>query len=79
MMKTQEDTKCTKETALAWAVSALNSLHNSSGYTPNQLVLGKSITLPNIISGTVQQLESDTSFDVIREQVNALHSQGELH
>ena len=36
MMKTQEDTKCNMETALAWAVCAKNCLQNVSGYSPNQ-------------------------------------------
>ena len=40
------ESKCSIDVALAWAVSAKNSLHNSYGYSPNQLVFGRNPNLP---------------------------------
>ena len=48
MMKTKEDVNCNLETALAWAVCAKNSLMNVSGYSPNQLVFGRNVSLPTV-------------------------------
>ena len=46
MKKTLIDAKCEDSTALAWAVSANNFLHNNGGFTPNQLVFGRDVNLP---------------------------------
>ena len=40
VMKTLEDSRCSLQIALAWAVSAKNSLSNVNRYSPNQLVFG---------------------------------------
>ena len=74
MMKTREDIGCDTETALAWAVSAKNCLQNVYGFSPNQLVLSQNITLPNVIDGKLPTLESHTSCDLVRENLNAMHS-----
>ena len=39
--KILSDSKCDLETALAWAINAKNSLHNVYGFSPAQLVFGK--------------------------------------
>ena len=36
--KTLEDTHCSFKIALAWAISAKNTLHSVHGFSPNQLV-----------------------------------------
>ena len=41
-----EDTACTGEIALVWALSAKNALANNYGYSPNQLVFGKKTNYP---------------------------------
>ena len=41
VMKMLEDARCNFEVALSWAVNAKNTLPNSHGYSPNQLVFGK--------------------------------------
>lgn len=51
-MKTKEDAKCSLKTALAWAVSAKNSLQNCFGFSPNQLVLSRNITLPSVTTSS---------------------------
>ena len=73
-MKTKEDAKCSLKTALAWAVSAKNSLQNCFGFSPNQLVLSRNITLPSVTMSKLPALDSRSSFDVIRDNLNALHS-----
>lgn len=73
-MKTKEDEKCSLETALAWAVSAKNSLQNRSGFSPNQLVLSRNGNFPSIDSNKIPAMEPNTSSDVVRENLNALHS-----
>ena len=39
--KTINSTNCDLETAIVWADSAKNSLTNSNGFSPNQLVFSK--------------------------------------
>ena len=41
VLKTMEDTKCSIDTAVAWAISVKNSLHGHHGYSPNTLVFGR--------------------------------------
>ena len=72
-MKTMEDPKCDMETALARAISAKNALQNHSGYSPNQLVFGTNANLPSVITDLAPVLESFTSSDIVRRNLNALH------
>ena len=71
-MKTMEDAKCDIQTALAWA-AAKNALQNRGGYSPNQLVFGTNVNLPSVITDLVPALESFTSSDIARQNVNGLH------
>ena len=73
MMKTKEDNKCSMETALAWAVSAKNSLQNVLGYSPHQLVFGKNVTLPTVSDDKPPALDHPDKSDLVRENLNALH------
>ena len=74
MMKTMQDVKCDMDTALAWAVSAKNALQNQGGYSPNQLLFGKNVNLPSVISDLPPALESSSSSEVVRRNLNALHA-----
>ena len=73
MMKTKEDTRCTFEMALAWAVSAKNALQNVYGYSPNQLVLGCNANLPSVLSSQLPALNPVCSSDIVRNNLNAMH------
>ena len=73
MMKTMEDVQCNMETALAWAVCAKNMLQNASGYSPNQLVFGSNVKLPSIESDEPPAVNSMTSSDLVRKNLNAMH------
>ena len=74
MMKTLADVKCDKEMALAWAVSAKNALQNNNGFSPNQLVFGYNVNLPNVLVNLPPALEVTTSSEIVRKQLEAMHS-----
>ena len=60
--------------ALAWAVSAKNALQNCGGYSPNQLVFGRNVNMPTVLEDKLPALESNTSSDIIRKNLEALHN-----
>ena len=68
------ESKCSIDVALAWAVSAKNSLHNSYGYSPNQLVFGRNPNLPSVLTDDLPALEGVTSSELLAKHLNALHS-----
>ena len=67
MLKTRQDTGCSSEVALAWALSAKNSLHNSKGFSSNQLVFGHNVNLPTVLRNEIPALERTSSSDIIRK------------
>ena len=71
--KILEDTDCTLEMALAWAVSAKNSLENYHGFSPNQLVFGRNPNFPSCIDSKPPALESPSASDIVRCTLSALH------
>ena len=73
-LKTMQDCKCSAEMALAWAVCAKNSLYNEHGYCPNQLVFGWNLNLPCVLKDEPPALERTTSSEIVRSNLNALHS-----
>ena len=68
------DSNCSLEVAVAWAVAARNSLSNISGFSPNQLVFGRNPALPNVFENKLPALNSSCPSDLIRENLNAMHS-----
>ena len=50
--------------AVAWAVSAKNSLKNVNGFSPNQLVFGKNPNFPNVSSDNLPALENKSSSEL---------------
>ena len=74
MSKTLVDTKCDPDLALAWAVSAKNALQNRNGFSPNQLVFGHNVNLPTVLTDLPPALESTTSSEIVRRNLNAMHN-----
>ena len=74
MQKTLDDVKCELDMALASAVSAKNASQNRGGYSPNQLVFGRNVNMPTVLEDKLPALESNTSSDIIRKHLEALHS-----
>ena len=69
--KVVEDTRCSLEVALAWAVSAKNALQNLHGFSPNQVVFGRN---PNFLHDILLALEAKTNSEIVAENLNAMHS-----
>ena len=69
-----DDTHCELRMALAWTVSARNALANTSGFSPNQLVFGFNPAIPDVFKSDPSALELINSFDIVRKNLNALHS-----
>ena len=61
------DNNCSVDVALAWAVSARNSLSNNSGFSPSQLVFGRNSNLPNVFENSPPALENTFTSDLVRE------------
>lgn len=74
MMKTMQDVGCEVEIALAWALSSKNTLTNKGGFSPNQLVFGFNTNLPTLLTDLPPALETTTSSDIVRKNLEAIHS-----
>ena len=74
MVKTQEDSKCSWEIALCWALSAKNSMQMFGGFSANQLTMGRNPSLPNVIDDRLPALEDTTVSKTVADNVNAMHS-----
>ena len=57
MEKVMSEVGCSLEVALAWCISAKNSLLNSYGYSPNQLVFGYYPNFPSVMRNKPPALE----------------------
>ena len=74
VVKIVDDTRCSAENALVWAVAAKNALCNNGGFSPNQLVFGTNPNLPSVLTAKPPALRSTTPSQLVAEHLNALHS-----
>ena len=74
IIKTLEDTMCSFDVTVAWAVSAKNTLNTVHGFSPNQLVFGKNLNLPSVALNKPPALEGVTACDVVAKNLNARHA-----
>ena len=74
LLKIKDSEKCDYDTALAWAVSAKNSLISHNGFSPSQLVFGQNPSLPNFISNKLPAHESIVKSPDIITHLTALHA-----
>ena len=72
LKKTIEDTNCSFEVALAWTISAKNTLHSVHGYSPEQLVFGKNPDLPSLSNDKLSALEDFSSSEVVAGNLNIM-------
>ena len=72
--KIVEDTKCSVEVALCWAINAKNSLQNIHGFSPYQLVFGHNPNLPSVLTNKLPALEGVSESHLVADLLNALHS-----
>ena len=74
VIKTMEDTNCSLDIAVSWAVSAKNTLSNVNGYSPHQLVFGENPRLPSILHDKLPALEENCYSKIMSNNLNAMHS-----
>ena len=74
MEKVMSDVGCSLEAALAWCISAKNSLLNSYGYSPNQLVFVYNRNCPSVMQNKPPALDGVIASKLIALHLYALHS-----
>ncbi len=67
------------EVALAWAVTAVNSMTNVRGFSPYQLVFGRQIKLPNILEDPPPTWEEPQKSKTLLETLEAIHAARESY
>ena len=72
--KTITATSCDLGIAVAWALSAKNSMTNDNGFSPNPLVPSKNPDNPNKETILPPALENKTSSELILKELKSLHS-----
>ena len=74
IVKVKRDVGCFLDIAVAWAISAKNSLANVYGYSPNQLVFGRNPNFPSILTDKLSALDENTNSEVSLDNLYALHA-----
>ena len=73
-MKMMSDSpECSLEVALAWSINAKNSLHNVYGFSPSQLVFGRNLNIPSILTDKLPALSRRTQSEEVARLLNAMH------
>ena len=67
------------EVALAWAVTAVNSMTNVRGFSPHQLVFGRQIKLPNILEDPPPTWEEPERSKTLLDTLEAIHATREKY
>ena len=70
---TRNDTGCSLETAISWAVNAKNMLTNVQGFSPNQLVFGYNPSSSSLLDDHLKlsALRTETSSKMVADMINA--------
>ena len=71
MEKVSSGGGCSLEVALAWCLSAKNTLLNSYGYSPNQLVFGYNPNFSSVAENKLLDSEGITSSELVASHLNA--------
>jgi len=74
VLKTVEESKCSLGTAVAWAVSAKNSLHGHLGYSPNTLIFGKNPNFPSVVTDKLPAMRTDHTSITVEENLRAMRA-----
>lgn len=72
VLKIKQDSNCSLDLAIPWAISAKNALSNTFGFSPNQLVFGRNVNLPAVHSDLPPAENTDSS-PLIARHLMALH------
>ena len=73
LLKIKEESACDLNTALSWAITAKNCLHNVNGFSPYQLVYGRNPNLPSVLTDTPPALEGTSISKYVTNHMEALH------
>ena len=65
--------------ALTWSLAAHNSLSSVHGFSPFQLVFGRNPVLPCLMNAKPPALDNETTSDIIRKNLNAMHAARQAH
>ena len=75
MQKVRADKKeINLETALCWALAAKNSMVNTHGFSPYQLVFGKNPNFPSTLTDEPPALEGITRSRTVGQHITSLHA-----
>ena len=74
VQKIIDDLKCDLSLAVAWAISAKNTLHNVHGFSPNQPVFGKNQNFPAVESSKPPALEGKMANEIVACNLKAMHA-----
>ena len=74
VQKTIDESGCKLETAVAWAVSAKNSLSGHQGCSPNTLVFGRNQNYPNVLTNNPPALGAEVSSVTVAENLKAMNN-----
>ncbi len=72
VLKIMMDTNCSIDMAIPWAISAKNSLANTYGFSPNQLVFGQEIKLPSV-HHDLPPAQNTNTIPLVAKHLMALH------
>ena len=72
--KTLEDIHCSFEIALAWDISAKNTLHSVHGFSPNLFVFSRNPNLPSFLDDKLPALEGISTSEIVASNLNAMHA-----
>ena len=70
--KTMAESKCSKKTALCWAIHSKNSLANVHGFSPYQLAIGYTPNLPNVLSNKLPANEDFSTSGYLSEILQSM-------
>lgn len=71
--KVTDDSNCSLDLATSWAVSAKNALSNVYGFSPNQLVFGRNISLPAVHHDKLSAQNETCNNSILARHLVALH------
>lgn len=74
MNKILENDICSLEVAIAWAISAKNSLANVYGFRPNMLVFGRNPNFPTAFTNKPPGNNLTCLNEYVAQNLNAMHS-----
>ena len=74
--KIHDDTKCSYETALAWAINSKNRLISNNEFSPVQLFFGRNCNLPNILVNYHPAFNKTVYSSDLASHIYALHLPG---